>query len=289
MKLTCQATLLLFLSFNVGATEFSVHYVDVPAEAMTAFEAAANNWERCLLTDNEIKIRVTGIKRGPTGFALPRVVKNKDYLPEKDTWYPSALASAMAGQRDSDLDDMNIFMSLRTNWHYQGEHISADKTDYINVAMHEIAHGLGISSASFVPWEGEKIAAIGYPNDFITFFEYSFPLPELDGTPIIYDKYIKTFEGLPITSLPNPSKVLTKGLTTTGIYFERRTSNLLPEKVLVTPGNISHIPVQPGKPTPIMLSDSGRGERVHLPDNILLGMLDEIGWKINQACINGFQ
>ena len=171
-------------------------------------------------------------------------------------------------------------MSLKTNWHYEGESIQAEQTDYINVAVHEIAHGLGISSGSFIPWHGEKIGSIGMPNEYINFFQLSFALPELDGTPLVYDRFIKTSDNRPITTFPNPSKELAIALTTEGIYFAGDNAG----KISVTPGNISHIPLQEDQPTPIMLSNSGIGERIHQPDHILLTMLEDIGWTINKAC-----
>lgn len=273
-------TTLLLCSLSTDAADITTTYSNLPKEAQQAFAKAEKIWEQCLVTEAEIKIRVTGIERGPTGFALPRGVRNLPHLPMQDTWYPTALANALAGKRDSNQDDMNIFMSLRTNWYYQGDAILPEQTDYINVAVHEIAHGLGISSGSFIPWQGEKVGQIGLPNEFVNFFQLSFDLPELDGTPLVYDRFIRTADNKTITSYENPSKELAVALTSEGIYFNGDNSG----KVLVTPGNISHIPQQINKPTPIMLSNSGIGESIHHPDSIVLAMLEDLGWQINESC-----
>lgn len=283
MKLRYLAPLLLASTIH-GAT-ISVTYDNMDVTAQKAFAKATDIWSNCLATDIELKIKVTGIERGPTGFALPRGVRNLDHLPLKDTWYPTALASALKGERDSELDDMNIFMSKRTNWFYGDGTISPEQTDYINVAVHEIAHGLGISSGSFIPWQGEKIGSIGMPNEYINFFQLSFDLPELDGTPLVYDRMIKTVDGKAITSFENPSKELATALTTDGIYFSGKvTTDLNGAAVKVTPGNISHIPIQESQLTPIMLSNSGIGESIHQPDPILLAMLTDLGWEISESC-----
>jgi len=275
----------LFISSSLQAATITVTYDNMDSPAIGAFAKAADIWAGCLASDIEVKVRVSGIERGPTGFALPRGVRNEAHLPMKDTWYPTALANALKGERDSDLDDMNIFMSKKTNWFYGDGEITPEQTDYINVAVHEIAHGLGISSGSFIPWQGEKIGSIGMPNEYINFFQLSFELPELDGTPLVYDRMIMTADNKAITSFANPSKELATALTTDGIYFSGDvTTELNGTAVKVTPGNISHIPAQEGQLTPIMLSNSGIGESIHQPDPILLAMLTDLGWEISQSC-----
>ena len=280
MSRILMSIILLASTVSANASTITTTYVNLPREAQLAFAKAEAIWERCLETDAEIKIRVTGIERGPTGFALPRGVRNLQHLPMRDTWYPTALANALNGKRDNDQDDMNIFMSLKTNWHYAGDNIQPGQTDYVNVAVHEIAHGLGISSGSFIPWQGEKIGQIGLPNEYINFFQLSFDLPDLDGTPLVYDRFIKSATNAPITSYDNPSTDLAVALSSEGIYFDGNSTG----KILVTPGNISHIPKQANMPTPIMLSNSGIGESIQQPDPILLSMLEDIGWRIKESC-----
>lgn len=280
------------LSLAARAAQISVTYKDIPLQAQQAFEKATTFWERCLISEAPIKIHVKGINKGPTGFAMPRMVRDKKHLGLSNTWYPAALANALSGRRDSTMDDMNIFMSLKNNWYYdtddqenKGEKIKPQQTDYINVAVHEIAHGLGISSGSFIPWQGKPIGSIGYPNDYINFFAYTFELHELDGTPQVYDRFIKTADGTAITQLPNPSLQLASELRREGVYFDGvNATKAAGKNAQVTPGNISHIPKQEGKSTPIMLGDSGKGESIHQPDDILLGMLKDMGWSISLTC-----
>ena len=273
-----------------SSTVITATFKNVPPVAQAAFNQAVEIWERCLDTRAEIKINVRGIERGPTGFAIPRMVRNEPFLPLAETWYPSALANALRGKRDNEDDDMNIFLSLRPNWFYAtktdpDKTIAPDQVDYVNVALHEIAHGLGISSGSFIPWQGEPIASIGYPNEYLNFFEYTFALPELDGTPQIYDRYIRTHNDKALLEFPNPSAELAQALRAPGIYFNGDEAfKTAGQTVEVMPGNISHIPLQTGRPTPIMLADSGKGESVHQLDRLLLAMLSDIGWPVSDAC-----
>ena len=260
---------------------------DVPPEARADFDTAADIWESCLVSAAPIHIHLTWIPRGPTGFATMNGARNESHLPVANVWYPTALSNALAGARQSDADDMNIFLSARTNWYYASDAPIADEqTDFINVALHEIAHGLGISSGSFVPWQGEPIGAIGLPNEWVDYFDYTFERPELDGTPTLYDSFIRLADGRALMDFANPSLELTYALANPTIHFDgaaARTANR-GYPVGVTPLNISHIPAFPRAPNPIMLPDSGKGESIHKPDAVLLGMLRDLGWEIAEGC-----
>ncbi|MEM6747003.1 MAG: hypothetical protein AAF608_06255 [Pseudomonadota bacterium] len=271
----------------VPTATLDVTYQDVPDAARADFEAAANVWEHCLFSDAPIRIHVRWMSGGPTGFAYHASVRNKRYLPRRNAWYPTALASALRGRRVTEADDMNIFFRDKDNWHHSGDDpIAEEDVDFINVAVHEIAHGLGISSGSFIPWQGERIAQIGYPNEFLDYFEWTFELPELDGTPLIYDTMLRLGDGRRVTDFSNPSTDLARALDNPTIHFAGKAAIAANDgfPVGVTPGNISHIPANGRGPTPIMLGDSGQGESVRQPDPILLGMLEDIGWTIAESC-----
>ncbi len=270
-----------------GAT-ITATYSDAPAPAMASFEEAMDIWSRCLETDAPIKIHVQWIQRGPTGFALPNGVRNLPHLPVADVWYPTALANALAGARANDSDDMNIFLSDNVNWHYgDDQSIAPDQVDFVNVALHEIAHGIGVSSATFVPWDGNGEASIGLPNPFVDFFTYTFAIPTLDGTPTVYDSKIRLGDGKSILSFENESAELTAALNDKTLFFDGNAAIRANDgnRVYVTPGNITHIPAPADRPTPIMLADSGRGESIRTPDPILLGMLADLGWRISERCL----
>ncbi|NRA30130.1 MAG: hypothetical protein HRU11_07685 [Parvularculaceae bacterium] len=288
----------MFLAFLLSlaleepkTAQIDVRYENLSAEAQADFENAVAVWERCLVSDAPIKIVASSIKRGPTGFANHNSVRNKRYLPKRGVWYPTALASALRGRRVTEQDDMNVFLKEAgdgDNWHFsQDDPISEGKVDFINVAMHEIAHGLGVSSVIFVPWEGEPIASIGRPDEFVDFFEWSFPFREQDGTPEVYDTFLKLADGRRITKdFPEPSLELTYAVANPTIHFDGKHAVAANGgyPVGVTPLNVSHIPAFPRRATPIMLADSGQGESIRHPDKILLGMLRDLGWTITDAC-----
>lgn len=95
---------------------------------------------------------------GPTG-----IFENFPNTPLADTWYPAALADALAGQ-DLDPGYPDIQISLSTNldqgcanalggWHYGTDpnlNQATDRQYLMLTVLHEIAHGLGFSSSVFL-------------------------------------------------------------------------------------------------------------------------------------------
>ena len=269
-----------------GWAEVKIIFPDADAKALRDAQAAADIWSAYLDTDVDIHVRIAWIERGPTGFAYHNAVRNQPHLPVKDVWYPSALANVLAGARQSDEDDINIFLSKKANWYFQSEdRIRPDQTDFLNVMVHEIAHGLGISSATFLPWDGGP-ASIGYPNDYVNYFDYSFPLHEQDGTPLLYDSLLRLEDGRTLFEFPSPSNELAAILRDARISFSgpHATAANRGQTVFVSRGAVAHIPQLTLSTTPIMLPNSGGGESIHQPDAILLGMLEDLGWPIVERC-----
>ncbi|MEM9839865.1 MAG: hypothetical protein AAF830_12040 [Pseudomonadota bacterium] len=268
--------------------DIRVTYEDVPAPAQTDFEAAAQIWESCVVSAVPINIHVKWMPGGPTGYAGHNSVRNKRYLPKRGLDYPTALASAMRGKAVTDQDDMNIFFRNNDNWHYAAnDPIAEGDVDFVKVAMHEIAHGLGVSTSVYIPWRGEKIAEIGRPNSDLDYFTWTFDWPELDGTPELYDSFIKLADGRRIIKdFANGSVELTDALANPTIHFDGKHATAANDgfPVAVIPSNISHIPQFPRRPPPTMLAVRGEGVSPRHPDKILLGMLKDLGWEIAKPC-----
>ena len=291
---------------TVLAKNIKVDFHQVPQQARNDFYQATNIIEQCVDVSVPIKIKVVWIPKGPTGFAVYRPTKNQAEFLIKNAWYPSALAHQLRGQRDSNLDDMNLFFSAQTKWYFKNSFdnntasdIKANETDFINVALHEILHGLGLSSATYVEWQKEKhkyrhdkpknkeqkLGAIGLPNEYINYFTYSFGKLELDGTPALYDTFIRTDEGDTLFGFANPSAELADKINGENFFHgpnARRANN--GNAVPLVSGNLSHIDINLGT-TPIMLPNSGIGESVHQLDPIAIGMLKDLGWKVKPRCL----
>lgn len=270
---------------------FDVRYDGVPEEARAAFDEAASVWSACLAGDVPIKARVTWIARGPTGFAYPRLVAGETADGEA-VWVPAALAHARAGTRLGDGIDFHVFLQGGEDRYYgPAGGIAEGQTDFVNVSIHEIAHGLGVATGTFVPWEddgdGTRKASSGLPNAYTDYFDFGFAMPELDGTPFLYDTFLRLADGRRVTDFENPSAALAHALSNPTVHFvgENAVAANAGYPVGVTPGNVSHVPAFPGRPTPIMLSNSGRGETVRRLDPILLGMMRDPVWAIEPACL----
>lgn len=289
------AGLLVLLSAVAGLAQaeslFHTRYDGVPEAAQQQFERATRIWERYLDTDVPIRVRVSWVERGPTAFAVPRGVRNAPHLPVANVWYPSALASSLAGERDSEQDDINIFFLAGENWYYGGDTaIAAEQMDFLSVALHEIAHGLGMSSGSFVPWDGSGGASLGLPNDFVSFFSLSFLLGPLDGTPQLYDSRVIDGGGVSLVEVAtagNPSPALTaylarEDLVFNGVQAREANAGRAPR---LAPGNVAHFSVDdnpPGSGNYLMTPSSGDGRFSHEPGPLLVAVLQDLGWKVRR-------
>jgi len=127
--------------------------------------AAAELWGKHLESDVEILIS-TEVNPLPCdessateGAASPvAVFSNFSGAPRADTWYPVALANALAGS-DLDLDSPDILARFNgdidtdpncltgvTWWYGIGASAPAGTLDFFNKALHELAHGLGFAT-----------------------------------------------------------------------------------------------------------------------------------------------
>lgn len=269
------------------AADIELTFDKVPEEARADLQKAADIIAPCLVSDVPIRIRVSWIPRGPTGFAYQAAVRNRDFLPKRDVWYPSALANALAGERLTDGDDINIFLSARTNWYFDSETpIAEDQTDLLGVMLHEIGHGLGLSSTTFTPWQGDPISTLGLPNEYSNYFTYSFELHEQDGTPSLYDSMLKLADGRGLLDFENSSLGLTYALANPTIYFDgpqaTRANRGYP--VGVVPLSVTHVPQFPRSPEPMMADGSGKGQTRRGNDPLALAMLADLGWTIADEC-----
>jgi len=277
----------LALSAPASAVEFELTYDGVPEEMRGDLAKAADILAPCLVSDVPVRVRVTWIERGPTGYAQQPGFRNRDFLPVADVWYPSALANALTGRRLVEQDDMNIFLSARTDWYLDSDTpIEEGKTDLLGVMMHEIGHGLGLSTGTFTPYEGEPVSSIGLPNAYENYFDLSFERAEQDGTPTLYDSFLRLADGRTLTDFGNPSMELTYALANPTMHFtgKQATKANGGYPVAVVPLAVSHIHGLPRAPEPMMANASGNGEVRRSNDPIALAMLADLGWTIADEC-----
>lgn len=143
------------------------------------FRAAAEQWSAIIDSEVEIVVRASfapapddqcSVNEGTLGAAGPaNFVARFRGAPRTDTFYPVALANALAGQDlDPGVPDIGASFNgavdtdpdcLRgARFYYGFDHAGGNGTiDFYNVVMHELAHGLGFST--FIAGNGDNPAS----------------------------------------------------------------------------------------------------------------------------------
>lgn len=154
-------------------------------QRQVAYRFAAELWGNVLQSDQPVFVGASfaDLTCTPTGAVLGSagttfVFSDFANAPVPGTWYPSALADAIAGE---DLQPGFIDINSRFNaligtdpaclggrgWYYGLDHNAPPgDIDFLNVVMHEIAHGLGVQGFESLT-TGEVFA--GQPSIYSTF------------------------------------------------------------------------------------------------------------------------
>lgn len=180
-------------------TTITVKYTNFPEQAKVAFDAAVGIWAELFPSSVPITIDATWSNLGASvlGSARPGNYHNGfTNAPDKDLYYPSALANAIAGK---DLDPSSAEIVARfssgTAWYFGTDgRPSFGRYDLVTVVLHELCHGLGfLSSDTYDPYSG---------------------IGTLDR-PTAYDAFTRTIDDKRLSDLPSPSIELGRALTNT--------------------------------------------------------------------------
>ena len=206
---------LLVLSFyqnkcKAQAATFEVEFLGLSAEAITAFNYAADIWSNYLVSDVPINIvaHMQPLLPGQLGITFPNGELNYAGAPISDVWYASCLANAITGtDLNGDFADIEIYFSSLANWYYGlDENPGPTQYDFVSTVLHEICHGLGFLSLS------NKLGTVGSFGliDASAFapLTTTFVWPALDTLPSVFDVYLENAAGTVLISLPNPSAEL---------------------------------------------------------------------------------
>ncbi len=164
---------------NGGAT--------VGEQRRIALERAAALWGALLHSDVAIEVAVAfdplpcAATQGVLASAGPSLVSRNwpEGAPEPDTWYPIALANALA-ERDIEPDDPDISATFNLSlgaggcltglsWYYGLDAAPGpNQIDLVTVALHEFAHGLGFLSLEDL---GSGAMLFGTPSVYARFLK----------------------------------------------------------------------------------------------------------------------
>lgn len=307
--------LLLTLLFTVKSfsqtASFNITYTNFSPQAQQAFDKAADNWANVLVSSVPIKINayfVNGTGFGFLGVAITNGVRNFPNAPLQNTWYPASLADALAG---TDLQpnetDIDIYLDSTANWYFGVDgNPSGGTYDFIDVAMHEIGHGLGFYSAANLNQQGE--GSISKDIDFFVSILASFTVPDLEGQPFIFDQFVEDNNGNSIVDTllyPNPSAALAMAFQSNNLYFDginTTTATGGSRARLYAPAtfdygssylHLNEATYPTGTPDAMMTPFSAAGEAIHAPGPLTKAILQDLGWTLNPItstdAVNGFK
>ena len=262
-------------------SDFIVEYVAFPEEAKAAFEYAVSIWASMIESEVPIHVRVnwdsdlgTNVLAncGPESF-----YSDFNNVPFKGLYYPVAVAEKIAGEELNGASrfDLEANFSSDINWYYGTDgDTPINKYDFVSVALHELAHGLGFSASFFV---NRTLGGYGYP-EYGDVSPFDLLIEELSGNQLVNTSIFD-----------NPSKELKAALTSTQLYSNSpvaRSANSGKRPKLYAPSpfnagsSISHLDDSTYDSTEnsLMTHAVGRGEAIHNPGPLTGGIMEDIGW-----------
>lgn len=300
-------SLFLFLStalLSIAQATFNVTASGTDATIDSAIEYTTDIWAAHLNSSVPIKIKVVYAdltSAGPLAITIPNGEKDFASAPLDSTWYATSLANSLEGSElNSGEFDMDIYVNSFVDYYFGTDGLPGPgQYDFVSVFLHEIAHGLGILSLSKVE-NGE--GSFGYVTlSSIWPLQSSFPFPVLEGLPSVWDRFIVNNTGQQLIDqalFANPSAALRTQFQSNNLYFTGPNSTAAnggTNPRMFAPAtyaygsslqhfNESTFPLSSGNS--LMTPYSSVQEVEHLPGNVLIGALQDVGWTTNQVGLN---
>ena len=275
-------------------SQFIVTYDGFTDEARAAFQYAVDIWNSLIRSPVPIRIEASFRDLGRfedgtiiLGGARPAGWKSPGSL---NLWFPEALADKRADRdlADGEPDIITKFNSHENaNWYFGTDgNTPAGKTDFVSTVLHEIAHGLGFFSFAS-----------------LAVFNPGFRAPNAKGQlrdgnpdlPYIYDFFVENGSKKTIMSFPDPSFDLENQFTSNDLFWNGKkgvaaNAGILPHLYAPSswePGSsythLDEVTFPAGDANSLMTPYLDNQEAVHAPGPVALGMLEDIGWTINNA------
>lgn len=258
------------------------------AAAQAAFDEAVTIWETKITSDEVIRVEATFTALDPGILAVARPAAFfRNFTPgqgesanfESDTWYPSALADKIA-KSDQDPGNPDIIIQLNSDlsWINQGQvtwHFDPSTTpgnnqlDFTTAALRALGTGLGFRSSAAVSGNSGTWGEL--------------------GDPFIYDLFVEDGSGNEMILFNSPSGFLKNFYESGDLFFtgpnafNANGGNLFPR--LNSPSNFSpNVSVSFFSTFPqtrLMRNGQAIGAQILSPDDVDLGLLDDLGWDLD--------
>ena len=266
----------------------------MPAPAQAAFEHAADIWAGILVSDVPIKVQAIWFPMGGAtlGITFPNARRDFAGAPLAATWYATSLANSIAGvELNPGEEDINIYFDSGSNWYLDLTGTPAPgQYDFVSVALHELGHGLGFVG---VAKKDGSIGSFGLlqQSDFAPLVT-SFPWPQLDTLPGIFDRFLSHQLDGPLIMMPNPGTQLGSSFTSNNIYFNGANAmaanggnapRIYAPSTFALGSSCVHLnesTYPPGNPNELMTPFISPAIVNHWPGPLCLAMLLDIGWLI---------
>lgn len=269
-----------------------------PSAAINAFEYAKRIWEARIVSNVPILVEATWEDMGDArvlGGAAAGGYRRWTTTPpngaKANVWYPVALANTLAGS-DLNGSEPEIIARFNSAFSHDGEsgwdfdtdgNVDNSHWDFVSVVLHELGHGLGFAGSMSVNSSG--LGSYGSNS----------------GYPFIYDTFAQNLSNQPLVDnplYPNPSFELGRQLVSGQLYFSgprtlSANSNAFPKLYAPSgwqPGSsFSHFDEDAypeGSLLSLMTPYLLNGEAVHDPGPVVLSLLADLGWPVNNAPAN---
>ena len=245
-------------------------------EAMAAFDFALSIWSEEIVSSVPIRISAefadlgTGVlaSAGPT-----TLISNFPNAPEQDVFYPVALANSLAGEDLAPDVEFDLVVNLGNGipWYFGTDgNTPAGLYDFVTVALHEAAHGLGFVDG------GNVSGTTGSINN--------------GGNPFIFDTFLVDGENNSVLDLPNPSVELGDFFTSGDVFVNGEFAVAAlngenPEIYAPNPfqggSSIAHwdeTAFPAGDPNSLMSPQVGSSESIFDIGDITRGFFRDMGW-----------
>jgi hypothetical protein len=258
---------------------------NVPANARTSFDNAAQYWSSHIASNVPITIHVSSSYRPPTpGNNLVWAGQNlSPYGVLNGKIYRLALASKLLGYSVSpNAPFMTITYNSAINYYYGIDgNLAQGQVDFLSMAMHEIGHGLGVSG--FTTTKPTPNPYVSNPNS----------IKNVNNVYEIYSQFVSVGQNNPLVNLPDASTEVYNALRSNNLYWSGANgiagNNGVKPKLyapsLFEPGSsYSHLDEQTylaGNTNSLMTPVLNYNEVIHVAGPITLGILKDIGWDTN--------